>query len=221
MATNPTPSIVASSTTWPAKQVYLLSGVFLLLGLAIGYFFLGAKQPASTTANVQPSANMPGQVGLPRAHPRLTPEQLKQMAAVQTSALIEKLKADPSNVPLLMQVATIYSASHQCPQASEYYDRVLKIDPRNLPARTELASCLYSTGDVDGALAQLNQSLKYNPTDANSLFNSGVIKWKGKNDPAGAIAAWQELLKTNPNLDRRSIVEHMIAEVQAASKTSK
>ncbi len=221
MATNPTPTIVASSTTWPAKQVYILSGLFLLLGLAIGYFFLGTKSPTSPAANVQSSANVPGQVGLPRTHPKLTPEQLKQMAAAQTSALIEKLKAEPSNVPLLMQVATIYSASHQCQEASEYYGRVLKIDPKNLPARTELSSCLYSTGDVDGALAQLNQSLKYNPTDANSLFNLGVIKWKGKNDPAGAIAAWQELLKTNPNLDRRPIVEHMIAEVQAASKTSK
>jgi cytochrome c-type biogenesis protein CcmH/NrfG len=67
---------------------------------------------------------------------------------------------------------------------------------------------------VDGALGQLQQSLKYEPRDANSLFNLGMIRWKGKNDPTGAIAAWQELLKTNPTLDRRSVVEQMIAEAQ-------
>jgi cytochrome c-type biogenesis protein CcmH/NrfG len=80
--------------------------------------------------------------------------------------------------------------------------------------RTEMASCLYYTGDVDGALGQLQQSLKYEPRDANSLFNLGMIRWKGKNDPTGAIAAWQELLKTNPKLDRRPVVEQMIAEAQ-------
>jgi cytochrome c-type biogenesis protein CcmH/NrfG len=77
-----------------------------------------------------------------------------------------------------------------------------------------LLSSTYYGGDVDGALAQLEQSLKYEPKDANSLFNLGMIRWKGKNDPAGAVAAWQELLKSNPKLDRKRIVEQMIAEAQ-------
>ncbi len=221
MASNPTPNVVASSSTWPAKQVYLLSALFLLLGLAIGYFFLGAKLANTPTAAIQPPKS-PAVHGNPVSpHPRPTMEQMQQMAAVQTNALIEKLKTDPTNIPLLMQVATIFNASHQCKEASEYYNRVLEADPKNLLARTELASCLYSTGDADGAIAQLNQSLKIKPTDANSLFNLGVIKWKGKNDPAGAIAAWQELLKTNPKLERRPVVEHMIAEVQAENRTAK
>jgi len=63
-------------------------------------------------------------------------------------------------------------------------------------------------------LAQLQQSLTYEPKDANALFNLGMIRWKGKNDPAGAVAAWQELLKTNPKLGRKPIVEQMIAEAQ-------
>jgi cytochrome c-type biogenesis protein CcmH/NrfG len=81
-------------------------------------------------------------------------------------------------------------------------------------ARTEMASCLYSNGDVDGALGQLQQALKYDPKDANSLFNLGVVKWKGKNDPAGAIAAWQRLLATNPKLERKPLVERMMAEAR-------
>ncbi len=221
MTNEPGPNIGSAPTRWPAKQVYILSGLFLLLGLAIGYFFLGSKLTTTPAAIVQPSTNLPPQVGLFRTHPKLSPDQLKQMAAVQAGELIEKLKADPKNVAMLMQVATVYKASHQCPEATEYYGRALQIDPKNLVARTELASCLYSTGDVDGAIAQLNRSLQFNPSDANSLFNLGVIRWKGKHDPAGAIAVWQELLKTNPNLDRKPIVEHMIAEVQAEGKTTR
>jgi cytochrome c-type biogenesis protein CcmH/NrfG len=218
---SPNPNIVASPSTWPVKQVYVLSGFFLLLGLAIGYFFFGTKSPGTLQSTTTSAENSSNRDGLPRNHPPLTPDQMKQMAAVQTSALLEKLKSDPNNASLLIQVATIYKASHQCEEASVFYNRALKLDPKNLPARAELSSCLYSTGDVDGAIAQLNQSLKYNPTDPTSLFNLGVIKWKGKNDTAGAITAWQELLKTNPNLDRKPIVEHMIAEVQAESNTAK
>jgi len=77
-----------------------------------------------------------------------------------------------------------------------------------------MASCLYYHGEVDGALSQLQQALKYDPNNANSLFNLGIVKWKGKNDPAGAIAAWQRLLATNPKLERKPIVERMIAEAR-------
>ncbi len=211
---------IASPSTWPAKQVYVLSACFLILGIAIGYFFLGAKIIPTPKAAAVPPASLPvhGPMG---THPVPTMDQMKQMAAVQTSALLEKLKTDPNNAKLLIQVAGIYKSTHQFKEASDYFAKALKIDPKNVPARTEMASCLYYSGDVDGALAQLNQSLKYNPTDANSLFNLGLIKWKGKSDAAGAIATWQELLKTNPNLDRKPIVEQMIAEAKAGDKPAK
>lgn len=218
MATNPTPNIVASSSTWATKQVYLLSALFLLLGLSIGYFFLGTKAAQPPTAAAQPAAAPSIHVGTPSPHTKPTMEQMKQMAAVQSSALLEKLKTDPNNASLLVQVASIYKSAHQFKEAAGYYDRALKSDPKNVVARTEMASCLYYDGDVDGALTQLQQSLKYKPTDPNSLFNLGLIKWKGKNDPAGAITTWQQLLKTNPNLDRKPIVEQMIAEARTQSK---
>lgn len=210
--------IVAAPSTWPANQFYSLSVVFLLLGLAIGYFFLGTKNVPIPKAAVTAGANPAVHGASMGTHPMPTMEQMKQMAAVQTSALVEKLKTDPNNAQLLIQVASIYKSSHQFKEASDYYAKALKIDPKNVPARTEMASCLYYGGDVDGAMAQLKQSLKYKPTDANSLFNLGLIKWKGKNDAAGAIATWQELLKTNPNLDRKPIVEQMITEAKAGGK---
>jgi cytochrome c-type biogenesis protein CcmH/NrfG len=144
-----------------------------------------------------------------RMHPKLTLDQMKQMADV----LLEKLKTDPNNAALLVQIAGIYLSMHQCKEAADSFQRALKIDPKNVSARTELASCLYYADDPDGALRQLNQAL-YRPTDANSLFNLGMIKYRGKDDPKGAIAAWEELLKVHPDLDRKPIVEKMIAEAQ-------
>jgi cytochrome c-type biogenesis protein CcmH/NrfG len=76
-------------------------------------------------------------------HPKLTLEQMKQMADVQASGLLEKSKADPQNAALLIQVTGIYQASHQFKDAADYFQKALKIAPKNASARTELASCLY------------------------------------------------------------------------------
>ena len=77
-----------------------------------------------------------------------------------------------------------------------------------------MASCMFYAGDADSALAQLRQSLTDKPNDANSLFNLGMIRLKGKNDKAGAIAAWQRLLKTDLSSEKRAVVEKMVAEAQ-------
>jgi cytochrome c-type biogenesis protein CcmH/NrfG len=54
-----------------------------------------------------------------------------------------------------------------------------------------------------------------------TLFNLGMMKWKGKDDAAGTIATWQELLRSNPNLDRKSTVEQMIAEAESQPASGK
>jgi len=197
------------------KHVFTLAAVCLLAGLVVGYAFLG-NRANRTVVPRQPTASARG--GTMGNHPELTLDQMKQMADVQASALVEKSKVDPKNASLLIQIAGIYQASHQFKEAASYFERALQLDPMNVAARTQLASCLFYSDDVDGAIAQLNQALKYNSNDVNALFNLGMIKYRGKQDASGAIAAWQQLLKTNPNLDRRAIVEQMIAEAKASIK---
>lgn len=217
MATPSKPITSDTSGAWSAQQVYVLAAVSLLVGLSVGYFFLG-KMTGQSRALVQPPVSMTSTGAPPSGmHPKITLEQMKKMADMQASPLIEKSKADPKNAGLLVQIGGIYQGSHQFKEAADYFERALKIDPKNIPTRTQLASCLYYSGDVDGAIGQLNQALKYDPKDANSLFNLGVIRLQGKNDSAGAIAAWEELLKANPNLDRKPIVEKMIADAKSGN----
>jgi cytochrome c-type biogenesis protein CcmH/NrfG len=148
-------------------------------------------------------------------------EQMKQMADNKAAPLLEKLKGDPNNIDLLNQVGTIYKSTHQFKEAAAYFERAVQVDPKNVAIRTELASCLYYNGDVDGAINQLQESLHYDPKDANSLFNLGMIKWQGKQDSKGALAAWQQLLKSNPQLsaDRKAKVQKLMADVQMRGKS--
>jgi tetratricopeptide (TPR) repeat protein len=141
--------------------------------------------------------------------------EMKRMADQQAAPLLEKLKSDPKNTALLTQVGAIYHTTHQFAAAATYYDKAVQTDPRNVNLRTKLAASLYRNGEVDGAIAQLQKGLSYNPKDPNSLFNLGMIKLHGKQDGKGAVAAWQQLLKSNPQLglDRKVTVQKLMADV--------
>ena len=218
MANEPTTQPSAGSA-WQAKQVYAMAVICLVVGLAIGYLFRGSQSPAAPAqpaANAQPSASASGMGG---HMPSL--EEMKQMADKKAAPLLEKLKGDPNNSDLLIQVGNIYQATHQFKEAAVYYDKALQVDPKNVAIRTEMASCLYYNGDVDGAISQLQQALRYDPKDADSLFNLGMIKWQGKQDSKGALAAWHQLLKSNPQLsaDRKTKVQKLMADAQMQGKS--
>ncbi len=200
-------------SVWQAKQVYAMAAVCLLLGLAIGYLFRGSQSPAPPVP--QAGGNEPAATAGPMSGQMPSLEDMKGMADKKAAPLLEKLKSDPNNTDLLIQLGNIYKATHQFKDAAGYYDKVVRVDPKNVAIRTELASCLYYKGDVDGAITQLQQSLRYDPKDANSLFNLGVIRWQGKQDGSGALAAWQELLRSNPRLsaDRKAAVQKLMADV--------
>jgi cytochrome c-type biogenesis protein CcmH/NrfG len=225
-------SVTTVATTLQAKvfsapqrvqiaHVYAVCATALLLGFALGYFVSGRKS-ASPPASVQPAANPANSAATHSpVHPALTIDQMKQMADVQASALIEKSKAEPQNASLLSQIASIYQGAHQFEKATDYYSKALSIDPKDVNARTQLASCLFYSGEVDEALHQLQVILSSDPKNVNAMFNLGMIRYKGKNDAAGAITAWRELLKDYPNLDRKPIIEKMIAEAQASGTAGK
>ncbi len=150
--------------------------------------------------------------GAPPKMPSL--DEMKHMADKKAEPLLAKLKSDPNNADLLNQIAKIYASTHQFTEAAGYYKQVVAVKPNDLNARTNLASCLYYSGDVDGAIGQIQEALKIDPKDANSLFNLGLIRLNGKNDNQGALAAWRQLLKSNPQLqsDKKAEVEKLIAD---------
>jgi cytochrome c-type biogenesis protein CcmH/NrfG len=154
-------------------------------------------------------------------HKPITLDDMKRMADKKASPLLEKLKSDPKNAQLNNQVGLIYQNTHQFKQAAEYFEKSLKSDPKNVAVRADYASCLYYAGDVEGALAELNKSLTYDPKHAGTLMNIGIIRWKGRNDAAGAVEVWEKLLKYHPDFAQKDQVERMIAEAkQAASSAS-
>lgn len=228
-------------SAWQTKGVYAMAAVCLLLGLAIGYLFRGSQSPATpiqSAAEIESSAQAPsatpaqtsaavrssaaaGAAPSAMAGKMPTLDDMKKMADMKAQPLLTKLKTDPNNADLLIQVGGIYERTHRFKDAAGYYNKALQVTPKNVGVRTEMASCLYYSGDVDGAIGQLQQSLHYDPKNANSLFNLGMMKLQGKQDSQGALAAWRKLLKANPEMDakHKATVEKLIAEVEKKGKS--
>jgi len=202
-----------------AKQVYFMAAICLAFGLGIGYVSRGFESPASAaTANVRAVSPAQTTAHAGGAHmPGHTPslDEMRRLADHEAAPLLAKLKSTPKDSALLMQVGAIYHTTHQFKEAAAWYDRAVQADPKNVALRNKLASSLYRAGDVDGAIAQLNQALTYDSKDANSLFNLGMIRLQGKGDGKGAVAAWQQLLKSNPQLSaqRKAEVQKLMADV--------
>jgi len=207
--------------TWTPAQTYIMATVCLLIGVLAGYLVRGSANPGvkpETTATMQqPASGTAAGMGQQRM-PTLA--DLKRMADSQAEPLLAQLKTDPKNVELLQKTALTYKAAHQFQDSIVYFQKALEIDPSNVPIRTDMASCIYYMGDVDGALAQLNKSLSYDPKHPGTLMNIGIIKWKGKGDVDGAVAAWQTLLKLNPDFPQRNVIEHLITQAKQQQNTA-
>lgn len=216
----------ASNATWKAAQVMVLCVVCLVLGVAVGYLVRGsASQTASLPASQPgPSAQPAMNTGAAATEP--TPQQMpslddmKRMADKKAEPLLAQLKNNPKDAKLLNQVGLVYKSAHQFDDAAKYFEKSLESDPKNIAVRADYASCLYFTGNVDGALEQLNKSLTYDPKHAGTLMNIGIIKWKGKGDANGAVEAWEKVLKYHPDFPQKDIVEQMIAQVKESKTAS-
>jgi tetratricopeptide (TPR) repeat protein len=199
---------------WTAQRALVLMVVCLMAGIAGGWAVRGARlaaQPDNTKTSATPQAPTNG---TPPAVQSPSPDQLKVLADNNAAPMIAKLKSDPKNLELLIGIGNLYYDAQQYPLAVDYYVRELQIKPSDAPVRTDMATAYWYMGDADTAIAEFDKALAYAPTNPNTLFNLGLVKWQGKHDSAGAIADWKKLLATNPSYEGKGKVEQMLADVQ-------
>ena len=205
---------------WTIRQAILLSVVCLIVGIAGGWSIRGAQRPATTGSANTANVSAPAGNEISPASQVPSPARLKEMADAQAAPQLDKLKSDPNNPVLLTTIGNLYYDAQQYPIAVDYYRRVLKARASYAAVRTDMATAYWYMGNADSAIAEFNQALIDAPNSPNTLFNLGLVKWKGKKDGAGALADWEQLLAANPNYEGKGKVEQMMTEVknQAAVK---
>jgi tetratricopeptide (TPR) repeat protein len=197
---------------WTSVQSNSLAAVCLLLGIAGGWFIRGLQSSSVTSPGLAPGISAQLKPGASQPSLPPSPVRLKEIADGRAAPMLEKLKADPHNPDLLTDIGNLYYDAQQYPIAVDYYGRALKTKPADAAVRTDMATAEWYMGNADEAIAGFNKALTYEPTNPNTHFNLGLVKWRGKKDNVGAVADWKKLLATNPSYEGRANVEEMIAE---------
>jgi len=186
-------------TVTPLTAVTGIAGV--LFGVIVGYMLGVSRQEthpipvAATAAAAAPAAGVANE------------QELQSYRNI--------LQSDPKNLRANVELANrLYDAGRYA-EAIPYYQQAFTLDQKNVSVSTDLATALYYAGRADDALAQFDRSLAIDPKHGQTLFNLGIVKRDARNDPKGAIAAWEQLLSSVPDYPDAGKVRTMIAELKS------
>ena len=209
-ATNRTSTGGAGSAgSWTGTQAYVLAAFCLLLGVALGYLFRGSASPAATPTTAAQQGSDPRQQA-----PGPAASDVQAALAQAAAPLLDAVNKNPNDYDSLVKLGNVFYDGQQYPSAIQYYERALVIHPENPDVRTDMGTAYWYTGNADKAIAAMQASLKYRPGHPQTLFNLGWVRWQGKADAKGAILAWEQLLKANPDYPQRQQVEQYIAKAK-------
>ena len=146
---------------------------------------------------------------LPDKHPPVD-------SADRIAALEQLIAREPQNAEYPAQTANLYYDLGQYDKAADYYQRSLRIRPRDPNVETDLATCFHYLGQDDKALEMLDSVLSYNPRFVQAKFNKGIVLIEGKKDIKGGIAVWEDLLRSEPAYSQKAELEHRIQQLKAS-----
>lgn len=183
-----------------------------VFGLIVGWI-IGTQQ-----VPVRPLAQVPASVAqAPASAPAGPPPAAAAVFdEAQAAALRTIAEKDPANVQSRVQLGNLYFDAERYQDAIQWYEAAFKLNPSDVGVSTDLGVCFYYTNQPDRAVRQMEESLRIDPRHTKSLLNLGIVKAFGKQDLAGAAAAWEEVVKIAPGSQEAQAAQRSLANLQAA-----
>ena len=189
------------------KETLLTAVVFLVVGFLAGYItaaqmgWSGRQKGVMTASSGITAENTGGSPGtgqggampsgLPQGHPPID-------NALIIKQLQEEAQQNPKDPDIPLKLANFLYDQRQYPQAIEWYQKSLALNPNNVNARTDLGTAYYYAGQSAEALKQYSQSLEIDPDHKPTLRNVIVVNLEGTHNLAAARKAWDHLHKLDP-----------------------
>jgi tetratricopeptide (TPR) repeat protein len=177
--------------------------VFLVVGFLAGYIYESHQKTATPAAMVTPADTPSGAAaqqgaagagvqGLPPGHPPLNLDSTIQ-------AFKDAAAQNPQDPEPALRLANLLYDNQRFQDAVEWYQKALKLDPKNVNARTDLGTAYFSLGRAQDALKEYKESLQIDPRHEPTIFNMIIVNLEGVHDLAAARAAWEKLHAMDPN----------------------
>lgn len=129
--------------------------------------------------------------------------------------LKQQLGQNPKDFQALVGLANLYFDNHRFLDAITYYNRSLKVRPRDLAVHTDLGTSYFNVGLNDAALKQFDIALKLNPDFPNANYNKGVVLLRGKNEPGQAIKYFNKYLELEPKGKNSQAAKALLEEAKS------
>jgi len=174
-----------------------------LFGLLCGWI-IGAQHaapaagPTPTSSAVAAPAPAQGQSAAGGAQGQGGTPARATLDPARAQALEAQAGQRPQDAEVRSELANLYFDAERYADAARWYEASLQVAPRNADVSTDLAICYYYLNQADRALTQFAVSLAIDPKHTKTLLNLGIVRAFGKQDLAGAAAAWQQVVALAP-----------------------
>ncbi len=173
------------------KETMLIVALIALVVGFLGGIFYSALQ-SGPTGSVQTTSVPPQQQR--QQPPGLTREQASDILRLE-----QEVAANPANIEAWTQLGHIYFDINNPAKAISAYEKSLELRPGDPNVLTDLGVMYRRNKQPDKALAAFEKAIAIDPRHEQSRFNKGIVLRYDMNDREGAMKAWEDLLKINPN----------------------
>jgi cytochrome c-type biogenesis protein CcmH/NrfG len=192
--------------------------LYVVIALVVGFVggatvgILWMTKGTEKKAMVQKPQMAPPGAPAPAAAP---PPRDTIEATSQIQTLKEIVKKDPKNLPAWVELGNLYFDTDQPKEAIDAYSHYLAIKPDNADVRTDMGIMYRKLGQFDKAIQEFKKAAQSDPKHVNSRYNIGLVLLHDKQDIQGAVNAWEEYLKVDPNSERAQRIRAQIEKMRS------
>ena len=166
----------------------IVAVIAVVVGFLAGIIYSAFQSAPTTTVQTGP----PQQQSQPA-------QNFSNEQATQILSLEQEVSVNPTNVNAWIQLGNVYFDTNNYPKAIRAYEKSLELSSNNANVLTDLGVMYRRNGQPGKALEAFDKAIAIDPTLEQARFNKGVVLNYDMGDREGAIKAWQEVLKLNPN----------------------
>ncbi len=192
------------------KPLYLYGTLLIIL---IGVIIIATNQRNEKvsslneiTSEEMPQDDVHKNIGkeMPHGQVKVSEEVKRKMEELKAA-----VDASPNDTSKIREYADFLLAAHKPDESIQYYEMILKKDPKRKDIRFSLTFIYYNKGDLDKAEEETNKILAIDKNDQMAKYNLGVIEaTKGNNEKARQI--WNKLIQENPDSETAQLARNAL-----------
>jgi Tfp pilus assembly protein PilF len=187
-----------------------LAGIFF--GLLVGWI-IGSQQG---TGVPRPATGPAASAGAADSGQAASARRLDE---TRVRALLAQAESAPRDAAVRVELGNLYFDAERYQDAIRWYEEALKLDPKNVNASTDLGVAYYYSNQPDRALEQFDRSLAIDPKHLKTLLNQGIVRAFGKQDLAGAVKSWEQVVALAPDSPEGRTAKQALENMKAAHPT--